>query len=235
MSSGCGGGVVAHLVEHGEHLPSDVALQTADDLLFGLALLEAPRHVVLGRRVVAQPHHHDPVQRSVGLAVTAAVEAVAGGLARGRLDRGDTAQHRERRVAAQPVGLSPAATSSAPALSWPTPNNATSLGAALAVSRSSSVVRELISAERAWWRCARVRSASMAAASGLVILPGSSSAAARTSRLADRPRSCSRSPVGAVTSSALSALIVCVRARIAVWRATRSERIISTWPSPAPD
>src|SRR6266511_2814135 len=91
MSSGCGGGVVAHLVEHGEHLPSDVALQTADDLLFGLALLEAPRHVVLGRRVVAQPHHHDPVQRSVGLAVTAAVEAVAGGLAGGRLDRGDTA------------------------------------------------------------------------------------------------------------------------------------------------
>src|SRR6266540_3346553 len=77
MSSGCGGGVVAHLVEHGEHLPSDVALQTADDLLFGLALLETPRHVVLGRRVVAQPHHHDPVQRSVGLAVTAAVEAVA--------------------------------------------------------------------------------------------------------------------------------------------------------------
>src|SRR6266536_2759466 len=66
-------------------------------------------------------------------------------------------------------GLSPAATSSAPALSWPTPNSATSWGAALAVRRSSSVVRELISADRAWWRAASVRSASMAAARG----PGS--------------------------------------------------------------
>src|SRR6266581_1537399 len=118
MSSGCGEGVLAHLVQRGEHLPGDVALQTADDLLLGLALLETPRHVVLGLLVVAQPHQHDPVQRGVGLAVTAAV--------------------------------APAATSSAPALSWPTPNSATSLGAAARVSRSSSVVSVVISADRAW-------------------------------------------------------------------------------------
>src|SRR6266487_2472042 len=118
MSSGCGEGVLAHLVQRGEHLPGHVALQTADDLFLGLALLETLRHVVLGLLVVAQPHQHDPIQRGVGLAVTAAV--------------------------------APAAASSAPALSWPTPNSATSWGAARVVRRSSSVVRELISADRAW-------------------------------------------------------------------------------------
>lgn len=47
-------------------------------------------------------------------------------------------------------GLSPAATSSAPALSGPTPNSATRGAAAVAVSRCSSVVRVSISAYRAW-------------------------------------------------------------------------------------
>ena len=46
-------------------------------------------------------------------------------------------------------GLSRAATSKAPALSWPTPNRASSLGAAVATSRSSSLVSESISADRA--------------------------------------------------------------------------------------
>ena len=44
-------------------------------------------------------------------------------------------------------GLSPAATSRAPALSWPTPNRAISPGAAVATSRSSWWVSESISAE----------------------------------------------------------------------------------------
>jgi hypothetical protein len=78
-------------------------------------------------------------------------------------------------------GLSPAATSSAPALSAPIPNSATSLGAAVRVRRSSWVVRAVISADRAGGRRARAPSASMAAACGLVIGPGSRSAAARTS------------------------------------------------------
>src|SRR6266536_909552 len=156
MSSGWGEGVVACLVECCEHLPGDVAFEAADDLLFGLALLEPPCHVVLGGLMPAQPDQDDPVQRGVGLAVAAAVEAVAGGLARGRLDRRGAAQHREAGVAAQPVGV-----------------------------------------------------------------------------VAGRPRSCSRSSAGAVTSSACSALVAWVRARMAVARATRSERIISTWPVPA--
>ena len=68
---------------------------------------------------------------------------------------------------------------------------------------------------------------------GLVIGPGSRAAAVWTSRVAVRPRSCSRSSAGAVTSSPLSVLMVWVRARMAVARATRRQRIISTWPSPA--
>jgi hypothetical protein len=73
----------------------------------------------------------------------------------------------------------------------------------------------------------------MAAASGVVTGPGSRAAVVCTSRTVDRPRSCSRSSAGAVTTSALSALMAWVRALIALARATRSERIISTCPSPA--
>jgi hypothetical protein len=47
-------------------------------------------------------------------------------------------------------GLPPAATSNAPAESGPTPNRATSLGAALAVSLASSVSSVVISADSAW-------------------------------------------------------------------------------------
>jgi len=47
-------------------------------------------------------------------------------------------------------GLSPAATSSAPAESDPTPNNATSLGAAALVSRSSSASSTASSADSGW-------------------------------------------------------------------------------------
>jgi hypothetical protein len=79
----------------------------------------------------------------------------------------------------------------------------------------------------------QVRRPSLAAAAGVVTGLGSSAAVVRTSRTVDRPRSCSRSSAGAVTTSALSALMAWVRAFIAVARATPSERIISTCPSPA--
>jgi hypothetical protein len=75
-------------MEHSEHFPADVAFQAADDLLLGLAFLGASRHVVLGRLVVAEPHQHDSVERGVGLAVTAPVQPMPGGLAGGGLDRG---------------------------------------------------------------------------------------------------------------------------------------------------
>jgi hypothetical protein len=59
----------------------------------------------------------------------------------------------------------------------------------------------------AWWRRARVPSASMAAAGGLVIGPGTRAAAAATRVAAGRSRSCSRSSAGAVTTGALRALL----------------------------
>jgi len=75
-SSGGGLAALIHLLEHCEDLSSDVALEAADDLLGGLALGDPPCHVVLGRLVPAQPHHHDAVQRGVGLAVAAAVDSL---------------------------------------------------------------------------------------------------------------------------------------------------------------
>src|SRR6266516_812820 len=123
MSSGCGEGVLAHLVQRGGHLPGHVALQTADDLFLGLALLETLRHVVLGLLVVAQPHQHDPIQRGVGLAVTAAVEPVAVVLPEDAWI-GEAPHSIEKQASLRSrSGLSPAATSSAPAPSWPTPNS----------------------------------------------------------------------------------------------------------------
>ena len=93
MSSGLGRVLRGHVLEHGEDLASHIALQAPDDLGLGLALRCAPGQVVPGRLVPAQPDDDDPVQRGVSLAIPAAVQAMAGGLARGGLDRGGPAQH----------------------------------------------------------------------------------------------------------------------------------------------
>ncbi len=68
ISSGWGAGVVGHLVEHCEDLPGEVALQAADGLLLGLALLEPPCHVVTGPLVPAQPHDHKSRSRPLSAA-----------------------------------------------------------------------------------------------------------------------------------------------------------------------
>ena len=68
-------------------LAGNGAFEATADLAVALALDGAPGHIPLGGLVVAQPHQHDPVQRSVGLAVPTPVEAVPDGLAGGRLDR----------------------------------------------------------------------------------------------------------------------------------------------------
>ena len=70
--------------------------EAAQDLLLGLALGGTPGQVVAGGLVPAQPHDHDPVQRRVGLAVTAAIEPVADGLAGGGLPPGSC--HTTRRT-----------------------------------------------------------------------------------------------------------------------------------------
>ena len=82
-----------------------VALQAARHLAFGQPLAGAPLDVGSGSLVGAHPAHDDHVEGGVGLAVPAAIETVASRLtARGGQWAG-TAQHREARFGAQPVGI----------------------------------------------------------------------------------------------------------------------------------
>jgi hypothetical protein len=86
-------------------LPDEVALEAAQDLRRAPSLGGAARGVGHRRGVPAQPPDGEEVQGAVGLAVTAPVQAVADGLARGGRDRGDAAQVREGPLAAQPLGV----------------------------------------------------------------------------------------------------------------------------------
>ena len=75
-------------------------------IAFGLAALGVGAGVGVG----GEPDHGDAPQGVVGLAVAACVEAVAGDLARGRLDWGGAAERGEGGFAGEPAwGLSPAA------------------------------------------------------------------------------------------------------------------------------
>lgn len=77
----CRGGVSGGLGEGGPRpvvvdervvdLACDKALQTADDVLLREALRAAAGDVIDGRLVPAHAHDHDPVERCVGLTVTA--------------------------------------------------------------------------------------------------------------------------------------------------------------------
>jgi len=60
------------------------------------ALRGALGGVGLGAGVPAQPAEHDPLERSVGVAVPSPVEPVALGAPGGRGQRGDPAEHGER-------------------------------------------------------------------------------------------------------------------------------------------
>src|SRR5207248_2353012 len=212
MSSGPGEFPFVVLRERCVDLAGDVPFQAADDLAFALALAGAPFDVVLGGLVVAQADEHDPVERGVGLAVAASVERWRFVLPEQALI-GEEPQSIEKAASERSrSGLSPAATSSAPAVSAPTPNASISCGEAVVVSRASWPSRLRISTSSVWQRRARCLSASLLAASGLPSAPGRSWAALPTSRLVESAHSCSRSSDGAVTSSERSALIAWVRA-----------------------
>jgi hypothetical protein len=86
-------------------LAGDVALEAAQDVELGQALLGAPFHVGPGRWVAAHPDQGDAPQGVVGLAVAAAVESVAVGAARGRGDGGGAAQVGEGGLAMEPLGV----------------------------------------------------------------------------------------------------------------------------------
>src|SRR5439155_16470001 len=81
--------------EAGIDLAGDVALQTADGLLGGLALLLLASDVVLRGLVAGHPHEHDPPQGFVGLPVATSVEPVPALLAGGGVDRRRAAQGSE--------------------------------------------------------------------------------------------------------------------------------------------
>jgi len=67
-------------------LACDVALEATHDFELGLSLGGASLRVCAGARAVAQAADSDEVQGAVGLTVTAVVEAVTDGLARGGRD-----------------------------------------------------------------------------------------------------------------------------------------------------
>ena len=55
--------------EEVKHLAGNEPLKPAEDLLVAQSLSPAPFGVVPGGVVIAQPHHSDAMERSVGLAV----------------------------------------------------------------------------------------------------------------------------------------------------------------------
>ena len=76
-------------------LAGDVALEAADDLGLGLAFGGASFGVGAGLLAAAQAADGDHVQRSIGVAVAAGVEAVTVAAAGGDRDRAGTAKRRE--------------------------------------------------------------------------------------------------------------------------------------------
>src|SRR6266536_114697 len=102
MSSAQGGEVGAEGVVD---FAGEVAFEAADDVAFGQSLSDAFLQVGLGAFAVGEADDDDAVQGGVGVAVTAAVEAVFVGAAAAGLDRGDTAEVGEGGFAVQPVGV----------------------------------------------------------------------------------------------------------------------------------
>lgn len=80
-----------------------MAFEAAQGFAPGLALGLLSLEELPGGRMDPALADRDPVQGAVELAVAAAVEAVAGVLARGGGDRGDAGQAGELRIRAQPL------------------------------------------------------------------------------------------------------------------------------------
>jgi|SRR5450755_49567 hypothetical protein len=86
-------------------LAGDVAFEAAHDLTLAFAFTHAALGVGVGALAVAQTADRDEVQRSVGLAVAAGVEAVANGFARGRGDWAGATDGSERRFAVEALDV----------------------------------------------------------------------------------------------------------------------------------
>lgn len=86
-------------------LAGDGSFEAAQDVFLGFAGGLQFRGVGLGARVGGQTHERDLVECPVALPVTAAVEAVSGGLSGAGGDRGGAAERGERCFGAEPVGV----------------------------------------------------------------------------------------------------------------------------------
>jgi hypothetical protein len=95
------------VLEQPIEVAGEVALEQPRGLASALALGDAAGDVVAGRRIVLAAMEHDRVQRPIELAVTAAAEPVAGGLAAGRGDRRDAREACEARFGAEPAAVWP--------------------------------------------------------------------------------------------------------------------------------
>jgi hypothetical protein len=88
-----------------EHLPSDVALETANRLLLGPPFLHTALDVVPGSRVLDHSSEHDVPQGRVGLAIPASIEPVPLLLPARGVDGRDPTELGERRFVLQALGV----------------------------------------------------------------------------------------------------------------------------------
>lgn len=225
----------------GEDLAGDAALAAAHDLGLGLPLGGAAGDGLPGGRVAAQRtramrHKALLAWRSPPRCSRCrSVRPQETGIGAAPHSRAKDASERSR------SRLSPAVTSSCPAVSAPTPGRASSCGAVAVTSGASWESRSSISACSACQRRARARSAVLTAEAGSLTGPGRRAAQARMRcldvSLRNRARTCS----GAVRIRASIWAPAWTRRFIAPRRATRRTRIISTcasrdfgsrWPVP---
>ena len=224
------GAVVGHdaLVD----LACEESFEAADDVFLGEAFGGAAGGVVDGGLVEAHAHDGGPVERGVGLSVSAAVQAVpAAGHSRAGGDRAGAAELRERGLGLDPV--------------WVVAEHDQQL--------SGGVGADAVALAQCWRRlgCERVQQRVMGPDLLIEVEPSPRQALQRLlgrggrvvdgagtecgqrsmSALSGNPSRDSRSSAGALTIKALSAMIAEVRPLRAVSRATLVWRIISTRPS----
>ena len=120
-----------------------------------------------GAGVPAQPAEHDAVEGGVGLAVAAAVEPVPVGLAGGGGDRGDAAEHGERGLGAQPVGVVPGGDQQLAGDVGADAVQGEQGGVSAVTSGSIRASSSVISAVRRGWRRARARSGDLGGLGGV--------------------------------------------------------------------
>src|SRR4029453_7143468 len=147
-------------------LAGQIALDAAHDLGFGQAFLAPSVDIGAGTGTKPHPDPDGQVQGPVGVAVPAAVQPVAVGLAGAGGDGGDP--HRWAKAASprSRSGCWPAVTSSWPAWAWPIARSPSSRGAARPTSVASRWSARPISASSSWMRRAIACSAALLACTG---------------------------------------------------------------------